>query len=255
MKIKPKKLKLAIFDLTDCEGCELEFLTLRKELAGLGHDFEIENWRLASSVQNPGPFDVTFIEGSPISEADIEILKQARRVSEKVVALGTCAVFGGIQAMISDAKRAALAQRKSRAPKPLSYYIDVDFNLPGCPVSQKELKRLVLSLFAGKKFASPYYPVCLECKIEQNNCLFLEEGFCLGPVSLGGCGAPCPKAGLACKGCNGPLPKANFETLRKNSNLSDKELELALSLFFKETNEYKDFKTKKTSKTKITEKK
>lgn len=253
MNMKPKKLRLAIFDLTDCEGCELEFLNLRKELSGLGHDFEIENWRLASSQQSPGPFDVTFIEGSPISDTDIEILKQARKVSGKVIALGTCAVFGGIQAIITDQKRATLTQKKGQAPRPLSYYIDVDINLPGCPVSQKELRRLVLSLFAGKKFTTPYYPVCLECKLAENNCLFLEQGFCLGPVSQGGCGAPCPKVGLACKGCNGPMSGVNLETL-KRSPLSEKELDLALALFFKETNEYKEFKTKKkTEKPKVTE--
>ena len=69
--MKKKKLKIAIFDMTDCEGCELEFINLREKLARLADSADFANWRLASDNHNPGPFDVTFIEGTPITEEDI----------------------------------------------------------------------------------------------------------------------------------------------------------------------------------------
>jgi sulfhydrogenase subunit delta len=252
-----KKLKLAIFDLTDCEGCELQFLALREKLADVGHDFEIETWRLGTAVNNPGPYDATFIEGSPITESDIEVLKQARKASQTIVTLGTCAYLGGIQSSLPENQRekylkeiyGAKYKAKTKAPKPVSYYIDVDIHLPGCPVNPKELERLLACLFANKKFIPAYAPVCLDCKVAKNECLFLTDGFCLGPITKGGCGAPCPKAGLRCMGCFGPLKDANLSALGKAApHLSGKELEQALALFMAKSDEYIGYKLKKEGK-------
>jgi sulfhydrogenase subunit delta len=248
-----RKLKMAIFDLTDCEGCELQFLALREKLAELGHNFELTNWRLGSSDRTAGPFDVTFIEGSPMTEADIETVKQARRLSRTIVTLGTCAVLGGVQAMLPEVgRKKALAdiygqkyQTKNKLPKPVSYYVNVDIHLPGCPVNPKELERLLSTLALGKKFRPITTSVCLDCKKKQNACLFLDEGFCLGPVTRGGCGAPCPSAGLRCYGCFGPMPDANLEALEAAApHQTFAERERALRLFFKNAPEYKDYQTK-----------
>ncbi len=257
---KHQKLKLAVFDLTDCEGCELQFLSLREKLAREGRDFEISNWRLLADGANPGPFDITFIEGSPITEADIEIAKRARAVSKTVIALGSCAVTGGVQAALSETTRERSLKEiygpkykvTTRAPRPLSYYIDVDILLPGCPVNPAELERLLNNLMTGKKHQPVHHPVCLDCKIRQNICLFLEEGYCLGPVTRGGCGAPCPSAGLACYGCYGPAEGANFEALEK---LTEKYqgsdgMKNSLELFFRHTDEYKGYRAERKTRRK-----
>lgn len=249
-----KNIKLAVFDLTDCEGCELQFLTLREKLAKKGHDFIISNWRLLDDVGDPGPFDITFIEGSPITESDVEIVKRARAVSKTVITLGTCAVFGGVQAAIPENKREKYLKEiygknyktSSRAPKPVNYYVDVDIHLPGCPVNPDELERLLASLFAGKEFKPVRYPVCLDCKVRGNTCLFLEDGFCMGPVTKGGCGAPCPSAGLHCYGCFGPTEDANLKALKNVAGkyVDEEYLKNQMELFFKGTDEYKEFKLK-----------
>lgn len=249
-----KKPKIAIFDLTGCGGCELQFIALREKLLLAGHDFEIIDWRLSSEPAPEGPFDLTFIEGSLISESDIEIVKQARKISDKIVALGTCAALGGIPASLPEASRnSGLAEiyglnykTNSKAPKPISYYIDVDIQLMGCPVSATELERLLLSVLAGKKFVPKIAPVCLECKIKSNSCLFLDEGFCLGPVTQGGCGAPCLSAGLRCYGCMGLVADANLEALRQTSkdDLSEPEFDNSLKLFLRQTPEYKNYQSK-----------
>ena len=123
-----KKLKIAIFDLTDCEGCELELINLREKLAKVAEQTDIANWRFASHNHDLGPFDITFIEGSPITEGDIEAVKQARAASRLVVALGSCADLGGLQASLgAKAWTQGLKevygekyQTKSKPPKPLS---------------------------------------------------------------------------------------------------------------------------------------
>lgn len=248
-----KKIKIAIFDLTDCEGCELQFLALREKLVKAGHDFEITNWRLANRVNSPGPFDITFIEGSPITESDVEVIKQARKVSEKIITLGICAAYGGLQSALPETARSKNLKDiygpkykpNSKAPKPVSYYIDVDIHLPGCPVNPAELEKLLSSLFIGKKWQPAYYPVCLECKATGTACLFLEEGFCMGPVTKGGCDAICPKAGMHCRGCFGPIPDANLIALKNSTkHLSEQEFENSVKLYFAQSNEYKEYKAK-----------
>lgn len=254
-KNKKKELRLAVFDLTDCEGCELQFLALREALAKKGHDFRVANWRLLDSGGDSGPYDITFIEGSPITEADIETVKQARAVSEKIITLGTCAVLGGVQAALPENARAKNLEKvygkrykaTSKAPKPVSYYIDVDIDIPGCPVNPVELERLLSCLFNGKEFEPVKYPVCLECKAAGNTCLFLEGGFCMGPVTKGGCGAACPSAGLRCYGCFGPVDGANIEALSEVAGkYTDKKyLSSNIELYFKNSDEYKEYKSKR----------
>lgn len=248
-----KALKLAIFDLTDCEGCELQFLALREKLAAAGHDFAIANWRLGSSGGTTGPFDVTFIEGSPITDSDIETVKQARRVSEKIITLGTCADLGGVQSALPEAARPAALKEvygktfksKTKPPKPVSYYIPVDIHLPGCPVNPKELERLLECLSISKEFKPSTKSVCFDCKKKGNACLFLDEGFCLGPVTKGGCDAPCPAAGLRCYGCFGPLPDANLTALDlATEHMDPQDRDRALRLFLRHTPEYKNHRTK-----------
>jgi sulfhydrogenase subunit delta len=243
-----KPLKIAIFDLTDCEGCELQFLALREKLAVAGHDFAIDNWRLGASGGNLGPYDVTFREGSPITESDIETVKQARRLSKTIVTLGSCADLGGVQSFLPEGTRSknlaavygAKYKTKSKPPKPLSYYINIDIHLPGCPVNPQELEKLLESIAIGKKFKTTKSTVCLDCKAKGNSCLFIEEGFCLGPVTKGGCGAPCPSAGLRCYGCFGPLPDANLEALAlATPHMDEADRNRAVRLFFRHTDEYK----------------
>jgi coenzyme F420-reducing hydrogenase gamma subunit len=74
----------------------------------------------------------------------------------------------------------------------------------------------------------------------------VEEGFCLGPVTRGGCGAPCPSAGLHCYGCFGPAEDANLLALEKvTEKYHGKEnLKNSLELYFKHTDEYKEYRAK-----------
>jgi len=250
-----KEIKVAIFDLTDCEGCELQFLALREELAAKGKDFQLANWRLLSNGASTGPFDITFIEGSPITDDDVVAVKKARAASKTIVALGSCATFGGLQAALPESRRALNIQKvygekykaTSRSPKNISYYIDVDINLPGCPIDKNELERLLAAVTSGKKYKEIKYPVCLECKARNNTCLFLEDGFCLGPVTKGGCGAICPTNGLRCYGCFGPVEGANIEAMENVAGkYTDKKyLKDNLELYFKNAEEYKDYITKR----------
>lgn len=256
-KIINKKPKIAIFDLTDCEGCEIEFINLREKLASLVSQTDIANWRLASDNHDLGPFDITFIEGSPITQADIETVKQARAASKIVITLGSCASLGGIQSSLGS----PLAwengikdiygkdyKTKNKAPKPVSYYIDVDLHIPGCPINIEELERFLGALLINKKPTEVRYPVCLECKASENTCLLLDGQPCLGPVTRGGCEAVCPSRGLRCWGCFGALRGGNTQALANLfvEKFGPERTKQLLASFYAHQDEFKSIKVKRS---------
>lgn len=248
------KPKIAIFDLTDCEGCELEFINLREKLTETLGQVELANWRLGSTNTDPGPFDITFIEGTPITDADIEIVKQARAVSRIVVSLGSCADLGGVQSWLGSGARAKglklvygeKYKSSGKAPKPISYYIDVDIHLPGCPINPDELEGVLGALLAGRRPTEVRFPVCLECKAGENECLLLAGQACLGPVTKGGCEAVCPSRGLRCWGCFGALRGGNLKAMKKllEEKWGKERAGQLLSIFYSQQDEYKELNLK-----------
>ena len=210
---------LGVFSLTGCGGDQLMVLNMEDELLELLGRFQIADFQEASSSKLEGPIDVALVEGTVSTEKDLEKLREIRDRSRILVALGSCAVEGCVQAMRNG--EASLRERieevygcqdcfpKALEPKPLHHYVKVDYSIPGCPVEKVETARALMSLLNGDLPSGYPYPVCVECKQREIPCLVLEEGRpCLGPVVRGGCEARCPALGLECIGCRGPVEKA-----------------------------------------------
>ncbi len=246
-----KKLKIAIFDLTDCEGCELEFLNLREKLLDLLNRVEILNWRLIVDEEKWKDIDYAFVEGTPIKPDEIKLLKKIRENAKYVVALGTCACTGGIPALIDPAKREKVFKqiypgrdpKNSQPAKPIAHYIKIDFAIGGCPVNSADIERFLASVLAGKMPVQKTYPVCLACKARQNKCLLLEGKPCMGPVTAAGCNAICPTFGFPCFGCLGPIEGANVKALYhrfKDIGMNEKEILDWASIAWHNLKEYRE---------------
>lgn len=217
--------KIAIFDLTDCEGCEVVMIGwLRKLLKNklFKKEFEIVNWRLTQEAEKNSSFDLALIEGTAVSREEQEMLKLIRERSKYVVVLGACAALGGVNAIIDEKKRKKIKREvynlryKPRAieVKPVSHYIKIDGAIPGCPAAEKNIEEVLGSFLADKPHKEKTYSVCFECKEKENNCLLLQNKPCLGPITRGGCLAPCPEFGLECYGCFGLLDGANLDAMK-----------------------------------------
>ena len=135
-----KKTKIAIFDLTGCEGCEFHLLSLDEILFDFFQDFEITHWRLFSEDKK-ADFDIAIIEGAATTKEHIKLLKEIRETSKIVVALGACAISGNIFAELSPEKRKIMAAKiynkdyklKAEFLEPIEKFIKVDVKIPGCP--------------------------------------------------------------------------------------------------------------------------
>ena len=214
------KPKVAFFDFTSCEGCQLDSLNMETELLDLLNAVEIVNFREVKT-ERADNYDIAFIEGSISRESEIPRLKKIREQAKVVVALGACACIGGVNCLknhlpMAEALRIVYgkdARNYDTIPaRPINAVIPVDYYVRGCPPVTSELLKVVKALLLSKKPDTPNHPVCVECKMAGNICVFERGMTCLGPVSRAGCGAICVTGGRYCWGCRGLVDEPNLDS-------------------------------------------
>ncbi|MCF7802322.1 MAG: NADH:ubiquinone oxidoreductase [Candidatus Marinimicrobia bacterium] len=236
------KPKVAFFDFTGCEGCQLNKLNFENELLDLLAHVDLVEFREAMD-ETSDEYDITFVEGSITTPACVERIHDIRRRTKVLVALGACAVNGGINAMkniqpIDAVREAVYGKDKYRfatlPAMPVSAIVAVDHEVRGCPMSQPDFLQLFKALVMGKKPPTYNYAVCVECKLSENECLLTKGQVCLGPVTRAGCEAICPGVGQACIGCRGFIEDMNQEAMLNiltEKGLSVDEARKRLQLF------------------------
>jgi sulfhydrogenase subunit delta len=238
--IDPVRPRLAVFDFTSCEGCELQFANKEETLADFLKAVDIVRFREVSSSVGDD-YDIALIEGAITRSDEVERLRAIRGRAKLLVALGSCACFGGV-AHLKNAVDPAEANRevygadpKDTLPaRPVKDIVTVDMEIPGCPVSKTEVERIVQHLIWGIPYRFPAYPVCLECKQRYTVCCFEQGQLCLGAITRGGCDAPCPAGSLGCWGCRGPATDPNyleFLAIARQHGFSEREIAERLDFF------------------------
>ena len=89
------KPKVAFFDFSSCEGCQLQIANLEEEIIDLINIVEVVNFREVMKEQS-NDYDIAFVEGSIMRPMDAERLKEIRNHAKILVALGACATIGGV---------------------------------------------------------------------------------------------------------------------------------------------------------------
>lgn len=214
--------KVAFFEFTSCEGCQLTVVDSLQTYPELLEAVEIVRFREAMSEKGDD-YAVAFIEGSCSRASDEAAIQAIRERAGIVVALGACAHLGGVNAIrnrqdLEEVRRYVYGDKaewyETYAPRPISAVIAVDAVIPGCPIDRVEFARMVKLVLQGRAPRLPDYPVCVECKLKENVCLYLRGQTCLGPIALAGCDAICPTYGDACEGCRGLVPHPNLDSLK-----------------------------------------
>ncbi len=234
--------KVAFFEFTSCEGCQLTVIDSLQTHPELLEAIEIVRFREAMSEKGDD-YAIAFIEGSCSRPSDELVIKEIREKAKLVVALGACAHLGGINAIrnrsdLGDVRRYVYGDKaewyETYPARPISAIIPVDAVLPGCPIDREEFVRAVKALLQGRAPQLPDYPVCVECKLKENVCVYLRGKTCLGPIALAGCDAICPTYGDGCEGCRGLIPNPNIESLKQvlsEHGLSLEETMAKMTLF------------------------
>ena len=205
------KPKIAIFSLTSCEGCSLAILELEDQLLDILGAVEIVNFR-EGMTERSWDIDIGFVDGAVSTPEDKQEVEHFRECCKTLVAIGACACLGGLNTLKNyqdeaDYRKYVYGDRAGWFPtipaRPLSAVVNVDYELPGCPMVKEEFLAFVKTLLAGRTWRLPEEPVCVECKKQGNLCLYEKGIICLGPVTRAGCAAICPSFGAKCEGCRG----------------------------------------------------
>ncbi len=215
---------VGIFGLTGCAGDQLVVLNCEDRLLDIVALIDVRDFLMASSDNDKAcELDVALVEGAVLSNRDADRLLAIRKRSKTLVALGTCAVWGGIAALDRGTDRPKLLQEvygdtgvsyDSLPARALGEVVKVDLKITGCPIEKEQFISALASLLNGDVPAYPQYPVCTECRMLENNCLLIERGeLCCGPVTAAGCKARCPDLRVPCVGCRGPVADANSSSM------------------------------------------
>ncbi len=230
-----QKPRVAFFDFACCEGCQLTVLQMEEKILDIVGHVDIVAFREAMTEQSDD-YDVAFVEGSITREQDIVRLRGIRERAKVLVALGACAATGGVNCMknaypMAEALRAVYgedARHFDTIPaRPAEAVVRVEYTVHGCPINPEEFLKVFHCILQGRPYQPPDYPVCVECKLKENVCLYEKGLGCMGPVARAGCGAICPSNGYFCFGCRGLVSEPNrnaMDDLLKKYNLTVEEV-------------------------------
>ncbi len=171
-----QKLRLATVSLCGCFGCHMSLLDIDERLLELVEKIEFDRTPLTDQ-KTLGRCDIGIIEGGVANAENVEVLREFRRCCTIVVALGACAVNGGVPAMrnafslreiIEESYLNGVGVNEARIPDdpelplllnqvhPIHEVIRVDYSLPGCPPSGDTIWTFLTELIEGKPISFPY---------------------------------------------------------------------------------------------------
>jgi F420-non-reducing hydrogenase small subunit len=230
--------RFAVLQLSGCAGCEVSLLN-----AGEWMDrFKLVYMPLVISSYDVPQVDLLLVSGGVRTDEDLHHLRRAARSPAQLVAVGTCAISGGVASLgdrddvrdlfINESERRHVPRLLPRC-HPIDAFVDVDRYL-----RPQEL----LGVQQGR--------------VLPDICLVNQGYLCIGTSTRGGCGAPCPQAGHPCVGCRGPsdaLIEGNssawFSSIKRvfgsMTDIPEDEIDVALrspqlSLFLFQFSDYAD---------------
>ncbi len=166
-----KKLKLATATLAGCFGCHMSFLDIDEHLFELVELVEFDRSPL-TDIKQVGQCDIGLIEGGLCNAENVHVLRDFRKHCKILVAVGACAINGGLPAQRNPIPlRAILDEVYLTEPglahggipndpelplplnkvHPIHEVVKVDYFLPGCPPSGEAIWKFLTDLLAGKE--------------------------------------------------------------------------------------------------------
>jgi len=170
------KPRVATASLCGCFGCHMSLLDIDERILQLVELVSFDRTPL-TDIKTIGNCDLGLIEGGVANAENVEVLREFRRHCKLIVAVGACAVNGGIPAMrnqftlkecLEESYVGGVGVHNPGIPKdpeiplllnqvhPIHEVVKVDYFLPGCPPSADAIWTFLTELLSGQAIAFPY---------------------------------------------------------------------------------------------------
>lgn len=165
------KIRIATTSLAGCFGCHMSFLDMDERLVALLEQVEL-NRSPFTDIKQCGPCDIGLIEGGVCNAENVHVLCDFRAHCTILIAVGACAINGGVPAMrnyfdlqdcLQEVYLNGTGVTNPQIPSdielpllldkvyPVSEVVPIDYFLPGCPPSTDEFLQILEPLLTGHK--------------------------------------------------------------------------------------------------------
>lgn len=203
--------------LQSCAGCQIAILDMHEELLDVLELINIKFSPVVMDVKEVPRVTVALVAGAVANEDNEAKLKEVRKNSDILIALGSCAAFGGIPGLrnlhtVDEVLRRGYVDTEStvdgRIPsgkeipkllenvKTINSVVKVDYYIPGCPPTPESIKDTIVALLSGHKPKPPEKNLCNDCPREQKEMLIPKREFITEMVY-----APCELATIDQEKC------------------------------------------------------
>ena len=92
------KVRIATTSLAGCFGCHMSFLDIDERILELAKIAEFDRSPI-NDIKHCSPCDIALIEGGCCNAENVHVLRELRANAKILVAIGACAITGGLPAM------------------------------------------------------------------------------------------------------------------------------------------------------------
>jgi NAD-reducing hydrogenase small subunit len=163
------KVRLATTSLAGCFGCHMSFMDIDERIIELAEIAEFDRSPL-TDIKHCGPCDIALVEGGVCNADNVHVARELRANAKILVAVGACAINGGLPALRNRLDIDDILTRVYRDPVtdepcvpnspelplvldkvyPLNEIVRVDYSLPGCPPSGDAIWKFLTDLILGR---------------------------------------------------------------------------------------------------------
>jgi NAD-reducing hydrogenase small subunit len=166
-----RRLRVATTSLAGCFGCHMSLLDIDERLFDLLELVEFDRSPL-DDIKHCGRCDIGIVEGGICNAENVQVLREFRENCRTLVAIGACAVTGGLPAQrnhldlgqclqevyVTDPSVSrGLIPNDPELPLPLDMVhplhevVKVDYFIPGCPPSADAIWKFLGDLIEGRE--------------------------------------------------------------------------------------------------------
>ena len=166
-----RKVRIATTSLAGCFGCHMSFLDIDERLMDLAGIADFDRSPL-TDIKSSGACDIGIVEGGVCNAENVKVLREFRKNCRILVAIGACAINGGIPALrnrydlgdcLEEAFISGIGVTDPKVPgdpelpllldkvHPIHEVVKIDCSIPGCPPSAETLWTVLTELIDGNE--------------------------------------------------------------------------------------------------------